>query len=137
MENTVKITKAMVLTAIEGYFVGMEADEIVDGDVTVADVLEYAAKTKEQLATKAAKAKEKAAEKRAAGDELYAEVIACVGETPVTADTVYAENFADYEDLSVAKIRARLSQGVKNEVLAKETIKVDGKAKVHYTRIAE
>ena len=54
-----------------------------------------------------------------------------------TADTVYAENFADYEDLSVAKIRARLSQGVKNEVLAKETIKVDGKAKVHYTRIAE
>ena len=28
MENTVKITKAMVLTAIEGYFVGMEADEI-------------------------------------------------------------------------------------------------------------
>ena len=102
-----------------------------------AEVVAFCENEVAKLDAKAAKAKEKAAEKRAAGDELYAEVIACVGETPVTADTVYAENFADYEDLSVAKIRARLSQGVKNEVLAKETIKVDGKAKVHYTRIAE
>lgn len=90
-----------------------------------------------KIANKAAKAKEKAAEKRAAGDELYNAVIACVGETPVTADTVYADNFADYEDLSVAKIRARLSQGVKNEVLVKESIKVDGKSKVHYTKVVK
>ena len=112
---------------------GLIAETCADNEV----IVEFCAAEVSKLDAKAAKAKEKAAEKRAAGDELYAEVIACVGETPVTADTVYAENFADYEDLSVAKIRARLSQGVKNEVLAKETIKVDGKAKVHYTRIAE
>ena len=99
-----------------------------------AEVVAFCENEVAKLDAKAAKAKERAAEKRAAGDELYADVIACVGSKPVTADTVYAENFAEAEDLSVAKIRARLSQGVKNGVLAKETIKVEGKAKVHYTK---
>ena len=120
-----KITKAQVLAII------------AEGMADNADVVAYCENELALLESKKIKARARQDAKRAAGDELYAEVIACVGETPVTADTVYAENFADYEDLSVAKIRARLSQGVKNEVLAKETIKVDGKAKVHYTRIAE
>ena len=100
-----------------------------------ADVVAFCEAEQDKLAAKAEKAKIRAAEKRAAGDALYAEVCACVGDVPVTADTVYAENFADVEDLSVAKIRSRLSQAVKNGVLVKETIKTeDGKAKVHYTK---
>lgn len=100
-----------------------------------ADVVAFCGDEIAKLDAKAAKAKERAQIKRAEGDALYAEVIACVGDVPVTADTVYAENFADVEDLSVAKIRSRLSQGVKNGILVKETIKTEGgKAKVHYTK---
>lgn len=99
-----------------------------------ADVVAFCEAEKAALAKKAEKAKARAQAKRAEGDALYAEVLACVGSDPVTADIVYAENFADVEDMSIAKIRARLSQGVKNEVLVKETLKVDGKAKVHYTK---
>ena len=98
-----------------------------------AEVVEFCANEKAKLAAKAEKAKARAAEKRAAGDELYAAVVGTLSSTPTTADAIYADNFSDVEDLSVAKIRARLSQAVKNGVAVKETIKVDGKAKVHYT----
>ena len=122
MENTVKITKAMVLTAIEGYFVGMEADEIVDGDVTVADVLEYAAKTKEQLATKAAKAKEKAAEKKVEGDELRDAVQAALTDEfePIADIAARVEG----EDVTVAKVTQRLTALVKAGLAEKAEIKV-------------
>lgn len=122
MENTVKITKAMVLTAIEGYFVGMEADEIVDGDVTVADVLEYAAKTKEQLATKAAKAKEKAAEKKVEGDELRDAVQAALADEfePIADIAARVEG----EDVTVAKVTYRLTALVKAGLAEKAEIKV-------------
>lgn len=96
-------------------------------------VVEFCDSQIEKLANKAAKAKERAAEKRAAGDELYAAVIGCVGTDPVTADTVLG--MLEGDDLTLAKVRARLSQGVTNGVLAKESIKVDGKAKMHYTKV--
>lgn len=85
-----------------------------------------------KLANKAEKARAKAAEKKAIGDELYAAVCSCVGSDPITAEAVLG--MLDGEDLTVGKVRARLSQGVKNGILNKETIKVDGKDKVHYTR---
>ncbi len=96
-------------------------------------VVEFCDSQIEKLANKAVKAKERAAEKKAAGDELYAAVIGCVGTEPVTADAVLA--MLEGDDLTVAKVRARLSQGVANGVLAKESIKVDGKAKMHYTLV--
>ena len=101
-----------------------------------ADVVAFCENETAKLDAKATKAKERAAEKRAQGDELYAAVVACLTSEAQTADAVYADNFADVEDLSIAKIRARLSQAVKNGVAAKETVKIDGKAKVVYT-IAE
>ena len=97
-----------------------------------ADVVDFCGAEIARLDAKAEKAKAKAAEKKAAGDELYAAVIEAVGTDFVTAEDVLGN--IEGEDLTVAKIRARLSQGVKNEVLVKETIKVDGKAKVHYKR---
>ena len=101
-----------------------------------ADVVAFCGDEIAKLDAKAAKAKERAAEKRAAGDELYASVVATLTSTPATADAIFADNFADVEDLSVAKIRARLSQAVKNGVATKETVKIDGKNKVVYA-IAE
>ena len=98
-----------------------------------ADVVAFCEAEKASLAKKAEKAKARAAEKRAAGDELYAAVVACLTSEAQTADVVYANNFAEYEDMSVAKIRARLSQAVKNGVANKETVKIEGKSKVVYT----
>lgn len=95
-------------------------------------VVGYCDKETASLEAKAAKARARAAEKRAAGDELYAAVVECVGTEPVTAEAVLG--MIEGEDLTVAKIRARLSQGVKNGVLAKDTTKIDGKNKVVYTR---
>ena len=97
-----------------------------------ADVVAFCDGEIAKLDAKAAKAKERAAEKRAAGDELYAAVLDCVGSELITAEAVL--DMIEGEDLTVAKIRARLSQGVKNEVLVKETVKVDGKSKVHYKK---
>ena len=110
--------------------------DIEDVEITDEDVVEFCTNEIALLDKKAAKAKERAAEKRAAGDELYASVVATLTSTPATADAIFADNFADVEDLSVAKIRARLSQAVKNGVAVKETVKIDGKNKVVYT-IAE
>ena len=97
-----------------------------------ADVVAFCEAEQAKLAAKAAKAKERAAERKAAGDELYAEVVGCVTDELQTADAIYADNFADVEDLSIAKIRARLSQAVKNQVVVKETVKIEGKNKVAY-----
>ena len=94
-------------------------------------VVAYCAREIAKLEHKAEKARERAAEKKAIGDELYAAVIACVGSEQITAESVLS--MIEGEDLSVAKIRARLSQGVKNGVLNKETVKIEGKSKVVYT----
>lgn len=96
-----------------------------------AEVVEFCDGKLDSLAKKAEKAKAKAAEKKAAGDELYAAVISVLGADPMTAEDVLAKIEGD--DLSVAKIRARLTQGVKNGVVAKDKIKVDGKDKMAYT----
>lgn len=85
-----------------------------------------------KLDAKAEKAKAKAAEKKAQGDELYAAVIEVVGDEFISREDVLSA--LDNEELTLAKVGARLSQGVKNGVLVKESIKVDGKAKVCYKR---
>ena len=94
-------------------------------------VVEFCEAEVARLDAKAEKAKAKAAEKRAAGDELYSTVCSCLTVEPQTAEAILAQ--IEGEDLTVAKIRARLSQAVKNGVANKETIKTEGKAKVHYT----
>lgn len=98
-----------------------------------ADVVAFCEAEQAKLAAKAEKAKARAAEKKAAGDELYAAVVETLTSEPQTADVIYAENFADDESLSLAKIRARLSQAVKNGVASKETAKIEGKNKVVYS----
>ena len=87
-----------------------------------------------RLDAKALKAKEKAAERKAQGDELYAVVVSVVGSEPMTAEQVLA--CIDGEELTTAKIRARLSQAVNNGVLVKETVKIEGKNKVVYSLAA-
>lgn len=96
-----------------------------------AEVVAFCDKEINSLAVKAEKARARAAEKKAAGDELYAAVVSCLTADAQTAEDILAQ--LEGEDLTVAKIRARLSQAVKNGAAAKESVKVEGKAKVHYT----
>ena len=96
-----------------------------------ADVVAFCDAQIEALANKAAKAKAKAAEKRAAGDELYAIVVSCLSNEGQTREDILAK--IDGEDLSVAKIGARLTQAIKNGVAVKDSIKGDGKNKTVYT----
>ena len=99
-----------------------------------ADVVAFCASEVEKLDAKAAKAKERAAQKRKEGDELYNAVVSVLTSTPQTRDAVFAQ--LEGEDLTVAKVGARLSAAVKNGDAVKSTEKVDGKSKVMYA-IAE
>ena len=122
----VKITKAMVLEVI-----GKNVENMTfDGDVTAEDVTAFVETTLAQIAAKAEKNKERAAAKRQAGDELRAQVLGFVTEEWQTRDEL-AANFED-EDVTPAKVGARLTQLVENGSVVKEKQKIDGKDKMVY-----
>ena len=122
----VKITKAMVLEVI-----GKNVENMTfDGDVTAEDVTAFVETTLAQIAAKAEKNKERAAAKRQAGDELRAQVLGFVTEEWQTRDEI-AANFED-EDVTPAKVGARLTQLVENGSVIKEKQKIDGKDKMVY-----
>lgn len=121
-----RITKAMVLEVI-----GKNAKNMTfDGDVTAEDVTAFVETTLAQIAAKAEKNKERAAAKRQAGDELRAKVLGFITEEWQTRDEI-AANFED-EDVTPAKVGARLTQLVADGVVVKEKQRVDGKDKMFY-----
>ena len=122
----VKITKAMVLEVI-----GKNVENMTfDGDVTAEDVTAFVETTLAQIAAKAEKNKERAAAKRQAGDELRTQVLGFVTEEWQTRDEI-AANFED-EDVTPAKVGARLTQLVADGSVVKEKQKIDGKDKMVY-----
>jgi hypothetical protein len=121
MEN-VKMTDTNKYEAIKEILVANDADTtLVDFcDTKIA-----------QIAAKAEKAKERAAEKKAIGDELRAVIADLLTEEPQSAEAILDQ--LEGEDLTVAKIRARLSQLVKVNQASKVEKNIDGKKKVLYT----
>lgn len=105
---------------------GLIAETCSDNEV----IVEFCAAEVAKLDAKAEKAKAKAAEKKAQGDELYAVIVSTLTNELQTAEDVLAQLEGD--ELTVAKVRSRLSQAVKNGVAAKESVKIDGKAKMCY-----
>lgn len=99
-----------------------------------AGALEFIERQKELLANKAAKAKEKAAEKKAEGDELRAAVEAVLTNEPQTIEAILAQ--IEGEDLTKAKITARLTSLVNNNIAVREEIK-DGSRKIKAFRLAD
>ena len=93
--------------------------EFIDGEMKI-------------LENRAAKAKERQANRRAEGDELRAKVLGFITDEFQTADQITAQ-FED-EDITVAKVRARLNQLVDLEEIEKDYIK-DGSRKVMGYRI--
>ena len=125
-----KVTKKDVLVAIKAL---VPADaEFVVGDVTVTgeDVAAYADTTLAQLAAKAAKAKERAAEKKVEGDALRDAVLAVLTDEYQPIADIAAK--IDVEDVTPAKVTARLTQLVKADLANKTQIKVGDRKVMGY-----
>ena len=119
----VKMTK-------KDYFVQIKA--IVAGaDVEGKDeLIAFVDKQVEMLDAKAAKAKERAANKKAEGDELREVVASILTDELQTADEIAAQ--VDGEDITKAKVVARLTQLVKAGVATKEQVKIDSAKRMAY-----
>ena len=123
MENSKKVTKK------EYYVMLKENAEVENKD----ELVEFIDKQVKLLEDKAAKAKEKAAEKRAEGDELRATVEATLTEEYQTIADITAQ--IDDEEVSKAKVTARLTQLVKEGLAVKEEAKTeDGKKVMVYRK---
>ena len=127
MEN--KMTKMEKFQAIEDIL------NTVDGD-NIDMLIEFVQAEQAALANKAAKAKEKAAEKRAEIDELGNAVLGVLNGTPKTRDEVFAlvEDFSD--DVSVAKVGARLTKLVDAGLVVKTEVKAVTASGKKTTRMA-
>ena len=90
------------------------------------DLLTFIDRELELIENKSVKAKERAAEKRAEGDELRAAVKSILTTENQTIDEIFGQ--IEGEDLTRAKIVARLTQLVKTGEAKKEEVKSeDGK----------
>ena len=101
--------------------------EIVRGDVNVemtteqADLIDFLNAQIVAIDTKAEKAKARSAEKKANGDELRDVVQAILTEDYQTIDAIVAQ--IEGEDVTKAKVTARLTSLVKNGLAEKEDVK--------------
>lgn len=115
-----KMTKAMWFEAIKEVIVASDAEQR-------DEMVEFIDAQMEQLAKKAEKAKERAATKKAEGDELRAVVKSVLTNEFQAIDDIVAQIAG--EDVTKAKVTARLTQLVNAEEAVKEQIKV-GERKV-------
>ena len=132
-----KITKKEILAAV-GAFAQDSKDNGVDnifGEVSYDEVIEFAARSIEQLDAKADKAREKAAEKRIEGDMLKDSVKAVLVSDLRTADEILVG--LNIEDATKGKIVARLTALVKEGYARKESVKLEKGRKVMAYAIAE
>jgi len=128
MAKETKVTKVQVLEAIIGLAKGEEIT------VDTNDIIEYAETTIAQLAAKAEKAKERAAQKKAYGDPLKDAVLEVITNEFQTVEEIAAQ--IKGEDVTNAKIVARLTALVKAGEVNKTDIKVDGKTRKAYAKPA-
>lgn len=125
MENT-KLTKKDYYGMIKEI---LENAEVENKDELVA----FVDKQVEAIDTKAEKAKERAAAKKVDGDALRAQVEGLLTDEYQTADDILAQSQGD--DLTKAKIVARLTQLVKAEIAEKAQAKTeDGKKVMVYKK---
>ena len=97
-----------------------------------ADLEEFLVVQIEQLDRRAAKAKERRAEKKAEGDALEGIVAAALTENLQTAADITAKVAEEVEDVTKAKVVARLTKLVNKGVAGKLQVKVDGKRIMAY-----
>lgn len=124
MADVVKVTNKEMFTKIKDALMASNVEDkedliaFIDGRIALID-------------KKAAKAAETAAEKKNELDELCEVVKSILGTEPQTADDVFAQ--VSGEDVTIAKVRARLTKLEKAGIAVKTDVKVDGKSKKAYT----
>lgn len=118
-----KMTKTMWFEEIKAV---VEAADVEHRD----EMLEFIDAQMEQLAKKAEKAKERAAAKKVEGDELREVVKEALTDEFQPIDDIVAK--IDGEDVTKAKVTARLTQLVKAEIAAKEQMKVGDRKVMGY-----
>ena len=124
-----KITKAQKYAMIEDIL------NTVDGD-NIDMLIEFVQAEQAALANKAAKAKAKAAEKKTEIDDLGNAVLGVLNGTPKTRDEVFAlvEDFSN--DVSIAKVGARLTKLVDAGLVVKSEVKAVTASGKKTTRMA-
>ena len=124
-----KITKAQKYAMIEDIL------NTVDGD-NIDMLIEFVQAEQAALANKAAKAKAKAAEKKTEIDDLGNAVLGVLNGTPKTRDEVFAlvEDFSN--DVSVAKVGARLTKLIDAGLIVKSEVKAVTASGKKTTRMA-
>ena len=119
----VKMTKAM-------WFEEIKAVVEASGAEHAAEMVEFIDAEIARLAAKAEKAKERAAAKKVEGDELREVVKAVLTDEFQAIDAIVAQ--IDGEDVTKAKVTARLTQLVKAEMAEKDQIKVGDRKVMAY-----
>jgi len=121
-----KITKKVLFNAVKAIAQGVDHVEVGEFTVTGEDLVAFADKNIEQLEKKAAAAKEKAAKAKIAGDELREKIEEVLTDEYQTIPEILAQ-LGD-EELTSAKIAARISQLVKLDKAHKTSVKTaDGR----------
>ena len=124
MADVVKVTNKEMFTKVKDALMASNVEgkedliAFIDGRIALID-------------KKAAKAAETAAEKKNELDELCEVVKSILGTEPQTGDDVFAQ--VSGEDVTIAKVRARLTKLEKAGIAVKTDVKVDGKSKKAYT----
>jgi FixJ family two-component response regulator len=120
----VKMTKAMWLEEIKGV---VEAADYENKE----GAIDFINKQIETLAAKAEKAKEKAAKAKAEGDELRAIVEGILTADAQPIDDIVAQ--IEGEDVTKAKVTARLTALVNAGIAKKEPVKVGSRKVMAYS----
>ena len=123
MADVVKVTNKEMFAKIKEVLVASD----VEGK---EDLIAFVDSRIALIEKKAAKAAETAAEKKNELDELCEVVKSILGTEPQTADDVFAQ--VSGEDVTIAKVRARLTKLEKAGIAVKSDVKIDGKTKKAY-----
>jgi hypothetical protein len=122
MKGDIKKMEEKKMTKKDYYILIKEMVEKIDVEGK-NELIEFVDKQISQIEAKAEKAKIRATEKQKAGDELRDRVKSILTNELQTADAITAQ--IDDEDVTKAKVIARLTQLVKNGDAEKEDVKTE------------
>lgn len=120
-----KITKKDYYTMLKEI---VKESKDIETEISKEELLEFIDKQVASINAKAEKAKEKAAEKKANGDELREVVQSILTEEYQTIDSIVSQ--IDGEEITKAKITARLTSLVKAGLATKSDVKNEETGKI-------